>query len=295
MTRSQFLIPLACLLVIGGVALLLRPNPEVQKRDVAQAEQPHIQPIPEPPARPATKPTGKPQPEIAIADFPPQTAKFNPPLPKTAQQPQVGAEAKIAGGPKVVTEALERPLAPALPETVSEKKTTKLPKGPADSSYENPFTEDLWESTGWKFAPRGMETVGSASSSATFARSYQKIMLECDILGVGNGEAHWELRLATQNGASMSIIIHPDRISVHSKENDVSKLVVEKPVTSQLLRGVPRQFRIVATGNRIVVSWDRRRLLTTEQIAAQSGHDIILSIHTEGAAFHIPRMRIEGD
>ncbi|MDB5337964.1 MAG: hypothetical protein JWN70_3583, partial [Planctomycetaceae bacterium] len=56
-----------------------------------------------------------------------------------------------------------------------------------------------------------------------------------------------------------------------------------------------RQFRVVATGNRIVVSWDGKRFLATEQLAAQSGREIVWSIHTSGAAYEISRLRVEGD
>ncbi len=259
MTRSQFLLPLVCLLIMGGVALFLKRNPVVPKEPAVPGplvanNQPSIEQKPHP-----------------VAKQPPAEIHFDP-LP--AASPIVD---------------VVRPDAPPLPELVGESTA------PATASWENPFAPGLWRSSGWKYSPRGMETLGTESSSATFVRPYRKLMLECDILGTGANDASWELRLTTQNAATMSFVIRSDRISVMARENGASRVVLEKPLTTQLLRGVPRPFRIVATGNRIVVSWDRRRLLTTEQIAAQSGHDIVWSIHTEGAAFHIPRMRVEGD
>lgn len=248
MTRSQILLPIVCLLILGSVVGLRLSS-----------------------SRPNTVLPGS----RVVPDLPPEHTRQAPAISRANQE---------------VWQEGNRPAAPPLPESVLETSTLTA------SSWENPFDEALWQSSGWQFSSQGMQTVGTGASSATFGRPYQKLMLECDILTGEPGAGSWELRLATPNSSAlMSFNLHDDRISVTTEEHDLRKAVLEKALAKRLSRDVPRQFRIVATGNRIVVSWDGRRLLTTEQLASQSGRDVTWSIHTNGAAFQIPRLRVEGD
>lgn len=207
----------------------------------------------------------------------------------------VAAPAPKAASSRTIDKAVswaegDRPEAPALPESVLDTQTLTA------SSWENPFRPELWKSSGWQFSLPGMQTIGTGSCFATFGRPYQKLMLECDILTDSADAGSWELRLATPDSSSvMSFILHDHRIMVQTVEHGLKTVVMEKPLTRHLSRDVPRQFRIVATGNRIVVSWDGRRLLTTEQLASQSGRNVIWSMQSSGAAFRIPRLRVEGD
>lgn len=164
------------------------------------------------------------------------------------------------------------------------------------SSWENPFSPELWESTGWTFAYKSMRATGPGPSSATFRRHYQKLMFECDILAAEAPGSTWKLQLTTRNSqVVMSIVLHDGRLSVLTIENGLTRLVVEKPLTAPLSPQTARHIRVVATGNRIVVSWDRKRFLTTEQLASQSGHEIAWSIYSSGAEYQISRLRVEGD
>ena len=182
------------------------------------------------------------------------------------------------------------------------RKSFETPKVAIDaadlspSSWENPFSPDLWQSVGWNFTSQSMRAPGTPPSSATFRRPYHKLMLECDILATEAPGSIWELQLATRNAqVLMSLILCDGRLTVVATENGLAHVVVEKALNPPLTNKAPRQFRVVATGNRIVVSWDGKRFLSTEQLAAQSGREIVWSIHSSGAAYEIPRMRVEGD
>ena len=141
-----------------------------------------------------------------------------------------------------------------------------------------------------------MRPAGIGPASATFRRPYHKLMFECDILGAEEPGSTFELQLATRNAqVVMSLILSDGRLSVVATENGLAQVVIEKPLTVPLSNKTARQLRVVATGNRIVISWDHKRFLTTEQLAAQSGRAIVWSIHTAGAEYQITQLRVEGD
>lgn len=303
MTYSQFLLPLVCLLGMGGVALFVKApapaplippgmhaNPATGDSSIAaggSTAQSRTDPSRTDPARPGAKETPlqeTPEAQASAAAMAPEVVPRKRDVPATLRITYNARAAEVAG-----LFSGTRPPAPALPEAIEEAAP------PGASSWENPFSADQWKSTGWKFSSTGMETVDTDNCSATFLRPYRRLMFECEVLGTGVSDASWELKLATADGSTMSIIVRPERVTVLSNEGGMTRLIVDKPVTTQLLRGVPRQFRVVATGNRLVISWDRRKLFTTGQIASQSGREVKLSIQANGGAFRVPRMRIEGD
>lgn len=261
MTRGQFLFPMVCLLMMGGLAVFFKLQPEVRQ------DQPKVVNY---------VPSRKPQ----------QLQVVNPPAIKNT--PAVTETTDVLDNTTSSAEP-DRPGPPPMPEFV------RPPSANMDSSWENPFEAKHWQSTGWRFSLAGMETDGTDHTAATFERAYQKVMLECDILASGAPASTWELHLASENGATTKIVVQTDRVKVLKTEHGVSQPEVEKLLNTRLTSGAPHQFRIVATGNRIVVSWDGRRLLATEQPASQSGHELVWSIHTAGGEFRIPRLRVEGD
>ncbi len=178
----------------------------------------------------------------------------------------------------------------------TEPKIARDTAGASPSSWQDPFASDLWDASGWTFTPQSMRPAGIGPASATFLRHYHKLMFECDILGAEEPGSTFELQLATRNAqVVMSLILSDGRLSVVATENGLAQVVIEKPLTVPLSNKTARQLRVVATGNRIVISWDHKRFLTTEQLAAQSGREIVWSIHTAGAAYQITQLRVEGD
>ncbi|MDB5336726.1 MAG: hypothetical protein JWN70_2345, partial [Planctomycetaceae bacterium] len=133
--------------------------------------------------------------------------------------------------------------APALQHAVADprfKATKKLLAAPqiaidasdsSPSSWENPFSPELWESTGWKFTSQSMRAPGTEPSSAIFRRPYHKLMFECDILAAEAPGSIWELQLATRNAqVLMSLILSDGRLTVVTTENGLAHVVVEKPL-----------------------------------------------------------------
>ncbi len=207
------------------------------------------------------------------------------PVPQTPQLTEIIA-------PQKVEASLTGPTSPGptIPDIPLDAAET-LP-----SSWETPFSADLWHSTGWKFSKDSMTSTPAGLASATFRRPYHKLMLECDLLATETSGSKWELQLATRNGqVVMRLVLRDGRLAVVTTENGLTHVTTEKPLTVPLSRTTPRHFRVVATGNRIVISWDRKRFLTTEQLAAQSGREIVWSIHTTGTEYQVSNLRIEGD
>lgn len=256
MSRGEILLPLACLILLGGVVLVF------SRRDL----------------RPETKLAAVVEPMIdhpgrSVAEF---GARTVPPAVKSKPlaQPRFNATPKSVEVPEIASDAAQT----------------------SPSSWENPFSPELWHSTGWNFTSQSMRATGTEQSSATFHRPYHKLMFECDIIAAEAPGSMWELRLSTRNAqVVMSLILSDGQLSVVTIENGLAQVAVEKRLTAPLTSKAARQLRVVATGNRIVVSWDGKRFLATEQLAAQSGREIVWSIHTSGAAYEIPRLRVEGD
>ena len=260
MTRTQILLPLLCLVLmgIGVVCWKFPPAP------TAAAESPAI---------------------VTVGSREQEAPLLTDSAPTTSRRPA----------------AIETPIVPIRDAhrsapPVSNKSVPPKNVDLTASSWENPFSAEYWKSEGWTFTPQGMRTVSAETTYATFLRPYQKLMFECDIVADPSPGGRWELRLATKNSqVIMSLIIHDGRLSVVATENGLSQVVIDKPLTVPLSTKVARQIRVVATGNRIVISWDRRRFLATQQLVAQSGRDILWSLHTEGAVYEIPKLRVEGD
>jgi hypothetical protein len=121
-------------------------------------------------------------------------------------------------------------------------------------------------------------------------------MFECDIQAPETPGSKWELQLATRDAEGvMTLAITDGKLQVVTTENEQAHVILEKPLTTPLSSTTPCQVRVVATGHRIVISWDRKRFLTTEQLASQSGREILWSINTTGAAYEISNLRIEGE
>lgn len=256
MSRAEILLPLLCLALFGGVvAYFSRVAPE--------------------PDCSTTK-----SPSIAVAGSDQRTSR------PATRAPQTPASQQLIADPQFNAARKSR----IVPDIHSD------PGEAMPSSWENPFSPELWVSSGWQFGKQSMSAPGPEATSATFRRPYHKLMLECDLLAVEAPGSTWELQLATRNAqVVMSFIVSDGRLSVVTIENGLAHVVAEKPLVASLSNSTPRQIRVVATGNRIVVSWDRKRLLSTEQLAAQSGREVVWSIHTSGAKYEIPRLRIEGD
>lgn len=256
MTRGEILLPLICLTLLGALIAFSKSIPFLSAGNAPVAVVPAVEGL-------GAGASGK----------NPAASQIRP-SPQAVVNPRFKATQKSLEVPKIDINAIES----------------------SPSSWENPFSPELWQSTGWKFAAQSMRATGAEPSSATFRRPYHKLMFECDILAAEAPGSTWELRLATRNAqVLMSLILSDGRFAVVTTENGLAHVALEKPLTVPLTDKTARQIRVVATGNRIVVSWDGKRFLATEQLAALSGREIVWSIHTSGAAYEISRLRVEGD
>ena len=227
------------------------------------------------------------------ASIPSQSVEIKPR--SQAQAKRTAASVPAAPGARELEASQDVPLPTAAVARVS-TTASDARVDLSSSSWENPFSEQLWQASGWEFTSQGMRTEGTGAAAATFYRPYHRLMFECDILGGNTADSRWELKLTTKGTeSSMSFIIQDGDMSIVATEKAGSRIVANKPLTTPISRTEPRQFRLVATGNRIAISWDHKRFLATDQLAAQSGKEVVWSMHTAGAAFAIPALRVEGD
>jgi len=196
-----------------------------------------------------------------------------------------------------------------------------IPEELARSSWENPFRSDLWFGDGWAFfgdemrsdsgrqapsaepprasnrsgaGPHRMPAVISEQSvrAVTFRRPYRRLMLQIHVKPIGP-PATMEIWLVSPDDGSATRVLLTDSASL-------APLIA----TDRIIRvGSCRRawntadgaaVMVGATGNRILVGWNTRRLACT-QPAPQSGRLFFFTLIARSGDFRIVQMRIEGE
>lgn len=166
---------------------------------------------------------------------------------------------------------------------------------PEQTSWEAPFNPAYWEATRWKFDAGGMLSSG-ADSAATFRRSYSQFMFECTIEPQEKAAQPLRIRLkGAQAAATMTLSIDGTRLAITDDSRDPPAVVKEERVAPAAAPGQPARFKLAATGNRLIVTWNGMAVLTCNQIAGQSGRPIRFEFAAGRTPWRIRGLRIEGE
>lgn len=164
------------------------------------------------------------------------------------------------------------------------------------ASWQNPFHADYWSTTGWRFDGRQMACDPGRPAMATFRRRYRRIMVSLRIHRASADEK-FRLRLTAPRSKTVMDVCFSDReVIVSSGPSAGSQSIIRRRAVRlrKPSRGV-ESVRLAATGNRVQVIWDDRRVLVCDQPAEQSGRDVLFSVVVPQGGLQIMRLRIEGE
>lgn len=120
-------------------------------------------------------------------------------------------------------------------------------------------------------------------------------MLSLDV-STGTFPATFRVRLTEPNsGTSTVVAFSSDAVVSTVVPGAASSVIERRPLDPPLIPGGTRQLRIAATGNRIAISWNGRRVLVCDQPIRQSGRELAITLASDGAGLRISRLRIEGE
>jgi hypothetical protein len=164
------------------------------------------------------------------------------------------------------------------------------------TSWQDPFRETYWTSTGWEFDKASMHSTPQQAAKATFCRTYRKLMLDVALQPSDDGSL-FEVHLAAPATKTVAIVVIGNgRVAVATTGSDRERHDVrskEFDLTMDAER--PGNLRLAATGTRILVVWNGRRVFACDQPAEQSGRDLSLTLVSPRGGYRISNLRIEGE
>ena len=187
--------------------------------------------------------------------------------------------------------------------------------------WDDPFHQDAWLSDGWDFAPDAMQTLGMIDASAIFRRAFRRVVVECALQPAIPSDSTTEQpeKIASDDAADRRrfelrlVTYHPD---VKTGEQVEYQTIIGLEQTGFQVsadgprglrpiedREIPLEWtsenagvlRMAATGNRIVIVWNGRRVLACNQPVAQSGQLCFVAFRAATPNWRIERLRIEGE
>jgi hypothetical protein len=132
-------------------------------------------------------------------------------------------------------------------------------------------------------------------SAATFRRAYVQFMFECRLEPQEKSSEPLRVRLQGPSPNSvMMLSIDGTRLAITDESRSPPVLLKETTI-SPALAGAPARFKLAATGNRLIVTWNGAAAVTCNQIATQSGRAIRFGFAAARTPWRIRDLRVEGD
>ena len=163
------------------------------------------------------------------------------------------------------------------------------------TSWENPFTAAHWRSQGWRFDGKSMWPSARETASATFRRNYKKLTLQCRIEPLDKPGSFQIALVGPKPNTLLKVVFSPGAVVVISEIDGRKREIRRRKIELAMAPGKPGQLRLTATGNRIIVVWNRRIILSCNQPAQQSGRQLELRLVSRGGGWRISQLRLEGE
>lgn len=178
------------------------------------------------------------------------------------------------------------------------------------TSWQDPFSAAYWNAHGWTFDGRSMRSERAHPAEATFRRPYRRLRLDVNVRrlapsaesrpshgGRSGTGGSFAIRLFTaETETTTTVTLHADDIVVTADTPTLNNaLIKQRKLDSGLGSGRTGRLGLAATGNRLIIVWNRRPVLTCSQPAEQSGRAVTVTLTTDGAGFLISHLRIEGE
>jgi len=168
------------------------------------------------------------------------------------------------------------------------------------TSWEQPFDAGLWHSRGWQFDTDAMTSLSTQRAQAIFRHAYRRLMLEMHVEPL-RSILSLEIRLISdETDVVTAIAMRPA-----SRFRQGGTWEHPWPQRTQTIRTVAFEpdgtdtdtvhVVLIATGNRIAISWNGRRILNCSEPAAQSGRPVRCALIAHDASIRITQLRFEGE
>jgi hypothetical protein len=163
------------------------------------------------------------------------------------------------------------------------------------TSWQDPFTASHWESDGWTFQPEAMQSRATKSATAKFRRDYRKITIACRCAPLGEAGV-FQIRLfAPTTDALVQAEFSREMIKVYSTIRRKTIFIKQRRYPVPFVVGKPTTLWLTANGSRVLISCNGKRVINCRQPVELSGKPLQFSLHTDGGAFRISSLRLEGE
>ena len=180
--------------------------------------------------------------------------------------------------------------------TEFDERDEPIKADPLQTSWQNPFSRTLWKTHNWTFDGQAMTSAPGNNVKAKFFRTYQKLMLGIELEPVGDGSMlHVQLTAPeSRSTAVVSVGRGVVRVSAESPKR-TSIVLKQKRLDLNIAPGQSGRLRLGATGNRLQIAWNGRRVLICDQPGEQSGQDLEITLISDGPGVRVTDLRIEGE
>lgn len=165
----------------------------------------------------------------------------------------------------------------------------------SQTSWENPFTDDHWESKGWTFDDVSMQSNVDDFASASFRRKYRKLTIDCRVEALGDPGTFQIVLFAPETDALLKAEFTPKLVRVISDIRNRRKVIKRRDMKVPFTAAEPVHLRLTATGNRVLIFSNNRVVFSLNQPAEQSGKHCRLSLRCTGGRFRVSRLHLEGE
>lgn len=174
-----------------------------------------------------------------------------------------------------------------------------------ETSWLNPFTNGLWlplrsseteQLSFWNFDGQSMQCETGQTVGATFLRPYRKFSIDLQIerpLPTGA----FEIRLTASDSKTILFAemtetqLLVSAVEPNRKRAVLKRYTLKSPVSSAKFT----HLRFAATGNRIIIFHNNRKVLTCNQPSGLSNRAVYFSLLTRGSSCRITRLSVDGE
>ena len=174
-----------------------------------------------------------------------------------------------------------------------------------ETSWRNPFTKAYWlplksserkQLPFWSFDGQSMQCESGQTAGATFLRPYRKFSIDLQIERPMPTGA-FEIRLTAPDSETILFAemtetqLEVSAVEPKRKRTVLKRYTLHIPVSA----AKSTHLRFAATGNRIIMFHNNRKVLTCNQPSGLSNRAVHFSLLSRGSSCRITRLRIDGE
>jgi len=170
-----------------------------------------------------------------------------------------------------------------------------VPSLSAQQSDAAAFVPADWQLRGWDATAEGMMSI-AGEATALHRRTFQRLMLECDVEPLADVITPLRLRLhAAETKTTVTVAVGKQTLIVTDDSRAQPRVIKHAALAPELSPQNAGRLRVAATGNRLVISWNGKVALTCDQPAGQSGRPAQIELLADRTPYRITALRLEGE